>query len=42
MSGNTPAMGLNRIDASVLPLMPGWVIVGFGGNDSMEKIFQQR
>lgn len=34
VSGNTTALALDRMDSDVLPLMPGWVIIGFGGNDS--------
>lgn len=34
VSGNTSAQGLERIDAQVLPFLPGWVVVAFGGNDA--------
>ena len=34
ISGNTSANALDRIDGALLNLMPGWVLVEFGGNDA--------
>lgn len=34
VSGNTSAQGLDRFEQAVLPLLPAWVLVEFGGNDA--------
>lgn len=37
-NGDTSRQGLDRIRKDVLPLRPGVVIVGFGGNDLMQRL----